>query len=91
MRHGVVVLVVVASSGCIGSYTEAQLAARERFSRQYNCPEDRVRVENIGGGAVRTAGCRREVIFQCDDSPSMWDTARCVPESSRLVPAPGGR
>lgn len=90
MRHGVV-LIVVASCGCIGSYTEAQLAARERFSRQYNCPEDRVRVESIGGGAVRTAGCRREVIFQCDESPSLWDTARCVPESSRALRSPASR
>ena len=83
--HGVklghfVTLRAFLANGWVGSYTESQLAVRERFSRQFNCPEGNITPELLGDGAVRATGCRRTMIFQCREEYSMEDTVRCVPE-----------
>ncbi len=69
-----------ALTACVGPMSEMQLGARERFSRQYRCPEESVRVEELGTGAYRTSGCRRSAIYQCTLVMAMDDSVHCQQE-----------
>ncbi len=74
------ILLLGVGTGCYThNLSEAQLTARERFSRQYRCPEQTVMVEELGGGAYRARGCRREVIYRCD--PDSFEP-QCAPEGA---------
>lgn len=36
-----------------------------RFSREHNCPEDRIQLTELGGNAYRLVGCGHNEIFTC--------------------------
>ncbi len=81
--RALMLVALFAAVGCIGTMSEMQLGARERFSRQYRCPEDRVTVEELGTGGYRTSGCRRSAIYQCELVMATDDTVHCRQETGR--------
>ncbi len=70
-------------AACVGRYSEQYLAARERFSRQYRCPESAVRVDELGAGGYRASGCRRSALYYCELVMASDDTVHCRQESTR--------
>ncbi len=76
MRRVSVFVVAVMLSGC----AEMQLAARDRFIAEYNCPRERVEHRPLGGNAYLTAGCGRRAVYVCEAATglaAMSDPAVC--------------
>lgn len=70
-------LLLVPLTAC--EHGESALIARERFARQYRCPEDTVQVEDLTGESYRTRGCGRSAIYSCTSNAGSI-SIRCVQE-----------
>ncbi|EMJ93891.1 hypothetical protein [Leptospira alstonii] len=46
--------------------------ARDRFVHSTQCPEDKVSVKNIGGGAFEAEGCGKKQTYVCIEA--QWNT-----------------
>src|SRR5688572_13799360 len=59
--QAVLVALALAATACGASL------AQESFSRDFHCPEQRVKVEDLGDTRYRVSGCEEEAIYICFD------------------------
>jgi hypothetical protein len=88
MASSAAVLSSLASLLTLGGCATSQGSAKAMYAAQYQCPEDRLEYENLGGyKAIMVRGCGYEQLYACThDSTCIRDGERRPIGGS--VPAP---